>query len=49
MGIRGFAPVFPEPPGGFCDGPSAEPLVGPELLRAWANDASEVLFTIENV
>jgi hypothetical protein len=49
MGIRGFDLGFPEPPGGFCDGPSVEPLVGPELLGAWANDASEVLFAIEDV
>jgi hypothetical protein len=49
MGIRGFALDFPEPPGGFCDGPSTEPLVGPKLLRAQANDTSEVLFTVEDV
>jgi hypothetical protein len=34
MGIKGFALGFPEPPGGFCDGPSVEPLVGLELLGA---------------
>jgi hypothetical protein len=49
MGIRGFAPGFLEPPRGFYEGPSTEPLVGLELLRAWANDASEVLFIVEDV
>jgi hypothetical protein len=34
MEIRGFAPGFPELPGGFYDGPSVELLVGPELLGA---------------
>jgi hypothetical protein len=34
MGIRGFALGFPEPLKGFCNGPSVEPLVGPELLGA---------------
>jgi hypothetical protein len=47
MGIRGFALGFPEPPEGFCDGPSVEPLVGPELLVAWADEASRVLYAIE--
>jgi hypothetical protein len=49
MGIRGFAPGFLEPPEGFCDSPSVEPLVGLELLGAGADDASRVLFTIEDV
>jgi hypothetical protein len=49
MGIRGFAPGFPEPPEGFCDGPSVEPLVGPELLGAWVDEASRFLFTVEAV
>jgi hypothetical protein len=39
-GIRGFAPGFPEPLEGFCDGPSIEPLVSPGLLGALANEAS---------
>jgi hypothetical protein len=34
MGIRGFALGFHEPPEGFCDGPSVEPLVSLELLAA---------------
>jgi hypothetical protein len=41
MGIKGFAPGFPELPKGFCDGPSAEPLVGPEPHGAWAVVAVE--------
>jgi hypothetical protein len=40
IGIRGFAPGFPELLEGFYNGPSTEPLVGPELLRALANEAS---------
>jgi hypothetical protein len=34
MEIRGFVPDFSKPPRGFSDGPSAEPLVGLELLGA---------------
>jgi hypothetical protein len=47
MGIKGFAPGFPESPEGFCDGPSVEPLVGPELLAAWADEASRILYAVE--
>jgi hypothetical protein len=47
MGIRGFAPGFPKPPRGFCDSPSVEPLVGPKLLGAWADEASGVLCAVE--
>jgi hypothetical protein len=32
MGIRVFAPGFPEPPEGFSDSHSVEPLVGSELF-----------------
>jgi hypothetical protein len=49
MGIRGFAPGSPEPLEGFCDSPSIEPLVGPGLLRALADEAPKVLFAIEAV
>jgi hypothetical protein len=47
MGIRGFTLGFHEPLEGFCDGPSIEPLVSLELLVAWADEASRVLYTIE--
>jgi hypothetical protein len=43
MGIRGLVPGFPELPKALCDGPFVEPLVGPELPRAWANEVPEVL------
>jgi hypothetical protein len=49
MGIRGLVPSFPELPKGLCDSPSVEPLVGPELLRAWANGVPEVLYVIRAV
>jgi hypothetical protein len=49
MGIRGFAPGFPEPLDGFCDGPSIEPLVVPGLLGALADEASGVFFTVEAI
>jgi hypothetical protein len=49
MGIRGFAPDFPKPLEGFGGGPSVEPLVGPELLGAWADEASRVLCAIEAI
>jgi hypothetical protein len=49
MGIRGFAPGFPEPLDDFCDGPSTEPLVGPRLLGAVADEAAGVFFAIEAV
>jgi hypothetical protein len=49
MGTRGFAPGFPELVEGFYDGPSVEPLVGPKLLGAWADEASRVIFAVEAV
>jgi hypothetical protein len=49
MGIRGFVLGFPELPECFCDGPSTEPPVGPKLLGAWADDASEVLAAVEDI
>jgi hypothetical protein len=49
MGIRGFTLGFPEPLNGFCDGPSSEPLVGPRLLGALADEASSVLLAIEAI
>jgi hypothetical protein len=45
MGIKGFAPDFPEPPEAFCGGPSAEPPVGLELLRVWVDG----LFAVKDV
>jgi hypothetical protein len=47
IGIRGFAPGFPEPLEGFCDGPSAEPFASLGLLGALDDEASRVFFTIE--
>jgi hypothetical protein len=44
MGIRGLVPGFPEPPEALGDGPSVEPLVGPELPRAWADEALEAVW-----
>jgi hypothetical protein len=49
MGIMGFTPGFPEPLDGFYDGPSGEPLVGPGLLGALADEASRVLLAIEAI
>jgi hypothetical protein len=49
MGIRGSVPGFPELPKAPYDGPSVEPLVGLELLRAWADDVPEVLYVIRAV
>jgi hypothetical protein len=49
MGIRCFVPSFPKLPKGFCDGPSSEPLIGPELLGAWADDTSKVIAAVEDV
>jgi hypothetical protein len=46
MGIRGLVPGLPEPPKASCDGPSVEPLISLELLRAWADKAPRVLCTI---
>jgi hypothetical protein len=46
MGIRGLVPGFPKLPKAPYDGPSIEPLVGPELLRAWADECPEVLCPI---
>jgi hypothetical protein len=48
-GIRGFAPGFLEPLKGFCGGPSVDPLVSPELLGAWADEASRVLCVVEAI
>jgi hypothetical protein len=49
MGIRGFTPGFPEPLDDFYNGPSVEPLVGPGLLGALADEASWVFFTIKAI
>jgi hypothetical protein len=49
MGIRGFAPGFPEPLDDFCDGLSVKPLVGPGLLGALADEASGVFFAVEAI
>jgi hypothetical protein len=48
-GIRGFVSGFPEPLDGFCDGPSVEPPVGLELLRAWVDEAPRVLCADEAI
>jgi hypothetical protein len=47
MGIRGFAPGFPEPLSGFCDGPSVEPLVGSGLRGALVDEASRALCAVK--
>jgi hypothetical protein len=49
MGTRGFTPGFLEPLDGFCDGASVDPLVGPGLLGALADEASRVFFAIEAI
>jgi hypothetical protein len=43
MGIRGLVLGFPELPKALYDGPSVEPLIGPELPRAWADEVSKAL------
>jgi hypothetical protein len=48
-GDQGLCPRLPRTTWGFCDGPSTESLVGPELLGAWANDFSGVPFAVEDV
>jgi hypothetical protein len=49
MGIRGLVPGLTEPPEAPCDGPSVEPLIGPELLRACTDKAPGVLCAIGSV
>jgi hypothetical protein len=49
MGIRGLVPGLPEPPEAPCGGPSVEPLIGLELLRARVDEAPGVLCAIRAI
>jgi hypothetical protein len=49
MGIMGLDSGFPEPPDGFCEGPSVEPPIGLVILGARADGTPEVLCADEAI